>query len=173
MADVELPEEANSPFERIVALSIAMLAVVLSFVDNTGDNAKTDGIVKTNHASNKWAYFQSKSLKENLAETSATLLANLTAADPAKAQAKAEEMKMEVTRYESEKKEIMAEAKALEKEVEYAMSIDDRADEASLLLQIAIVICSIAILVKWRAIFYVGVVVGIAGTAVAVSAFMM
>ena len=80
---------------------------------------------------------------------------------------------MEVTRYESEKKEIMAEAKALEKEVEYAMSIDDRADEASLLLQIAIVICSIAILVKWRAIFYVGVVVGIAGTAVAVSAFMM
>ena len=53
------------------------------------------------------------------------------------------------------------------------MSIDDRADEASLLLQIAIVICSIAILVKWRAIFYVGVVVGIAGTAVAVSAFMM
>lgn len=173
MADVELPEEANNPFERVVALTIAMLAVVLSFVDNTGDNAKTEGIVKTNQAANKWAYFQSKSIKQNFAEANTTLLASLSVTDPAKAQATAEEMLKEVARYDVEKKEIMAEAKALEKEVEYAMSIDDRADQASLLLQIAIVICSIAILVKWRAIFYVGVVAGIAGSTVAIMAFLM
>ncbi len=173
MADpVELPE-ARDPFERVIALTIAILAVVLSFVDNTGDNAKTDAIVKTTEAANRWAYFQSKSLKENLSETSVTLLSVLAPSDPAAAKAKLDEMSKEVARYKGEKQAIMEEAKALEKQSAYSMSIDDRADQASLLLQIAVVVCSIAILVRWKAIFFVGLACGIAGIAVSVLAFRM
>jgi hypothetical protein len=169
---VELPE-ARDPFERLIALTIAILAVILSFVDNTGDNAKTDAIVKTTEAANRWAYFQSKSLKGNLAETTATLLSALAPGDPATAKAKQDEMAKEVTRYAEEKKEIMAEAKELEKQSAYSMSIDDRADQASLLLQIAVVVCSVAILVRWKAIFFVGLGFGAAGIVVSVLAFMM
>ena len=100
MADApELPE-AKDPFEKTIALTIAIIAVVLSFVENQGDNAKTDAIVKTGEMSNQWAYYQSKSLKENLAETSATLLGNLTPTAPDAAKAKAEELRAEVVRYE-------------------------------------------------------------------------
>ena len=173
MSDTPEIPEAKDPFERLIALTIAILAVILSFVDNTGDNAKTDAIVKTTEAANRWAYYQSKSLKENLAETSATLLAALAPADPTTAKTKREEMTAEIARYKGEKQAIMEEAKALEKQSAYSMSINDRADQASLLLQIAVVICSIAILVRWKAIFYLGLTCGIAGIAVSILAFRM
>jgi hypothetical protein len=173
MADAPDLPEAKDPFEKGIALTIAIFAVVLSFVDNTGDNAKTDAIVKTTEAANKWAYFQSKSLKENLADSSATLLGLLTATDPAAAKAKQEELVKEVARYEGEKKQLMTEARELEQQSAHALAINDRSDLASLLLQIAVVVCSIAILVRWKPIFFGGVAVGLAGIAVAATAFMM
>lgn len=173
MADApELPE-AKDPFEKTIALTIAIIAVILSFVENQGDNAKTDAIVKTGEMSNQWAYYQSKSLKENLAETSATLLGNLTPTAPDAAKAKAEELRAEVVRYEGEKKVIRADAEELQNQVKAALAIDDRCDMASLFLQISVVLCSVAILVRWRAIFIVGVLAGLAGTIVGASAFMM
>ncbi len=172
MADApELPEAKDS-YERLIALSIAILAVILAFVDNTGDNAKTDGILKTTEAANKWAYFQSKSIKGNLAENSATLLGLLTPVDPVAAKAKQDEMATEVSRYDSEKKQLMAEAQELEKQVAHSMAIDDRADEAALLLQVAVVICSIAILVRWKTIYFSGLAIGALGIAAAFRAFL-
>lgn len=167
----ELPEAKDS-YERFIALTIAILAVVLAFVDNTGDNAKTDAIVKTTEAANKWAYFQSKSLKENLAESNALLLGLLTPVDPAAAKAKQEEMLKEVGRYDSEKKALIDEARALEAQAAKSMAVDDRSDEAALLLQVAVVICSIAILVRWKAIFVAGTIVGGLGVIAAARAFL-
>lgn len=157
----------------MIALSIAILAVVLAFVDNTGNNGQADAIVKTNLASNQWAYYQAKSLKENLAESNADLLAVLAPADSAAAKARLEESKKEATRYEAEKKEIKAKAEALQKEAELGQMIDDQCDVAALFLQIAVVICSIAILVRWRAIFFMGATVGLIGVYQSVIAFMM
>ena len=58
----ETPEipEANDPFSKQVAITIALLAVVLAVIENKGDNAKTDAIIKTSEASNRWGYYQSK-----------------------------------------------------------------------------------------------------------------
>jgi len=47
----EIPE-AKDPFEKRVAVTIAILAVALAFIGNKGDNARTDAIIKTNEASN-------------------------------------------------------------------------------------------------------------------------
>lgn len=157
----------------MVALTIAILAVVLAFVDNTGNNGQADAIVKTTLASNEWARYQAKSIKENLAENNVVLLSLLSPADAAAAKAKLEELKSEVTRYEGEKKEIRLTAESLVKEAQQGQAIDDRCDIATLLLQIAVVVCSIALLVHWKPIFYVGLVTGIAGVAVSVTAFMM
>lgn len=172
MSEVELPE-AKDPFERVIALCIAVLAVVLAFVDNTGNNGQADAIVKTNLASNQWAYYQAKSLKENLAESNAALLAVLSPGNSATAKSQGDEMHKESLRYELEKKEIKAKAEALEKEAQHGQAIDDQCDVAALFLQIAVVICSIAILVRWRAIFFAGAVLGLVGVYQSVIAFMM
>jgi ABC-type xylose transport system substrate-binding protein len=170
MSEVEVPE-AKDPFERLIALSVAILAVVLAFVDNTGNNGQADAIVKTNLASNQWAYYQAKSLKENLSANNAELLAALAPNDAAKA--KVEELNKQAARYEAEKKEIKDKAEALTKEAEHGQSIDDQCDIAALLLQIAVVICSIAILVRWKAIYFVGLAVGVAGVYEGIVAFLM
>jgi hypothetical protein len=170
MSEVEVPE-ARDPFERLIALSVAILAVVLAFVDNTGNNGQADAIVKTNLASNQWAYYQAKSLKENLSANNAELLAALAPNDSSKA--KVEELKKQAERYEAEKKEIKEKAEALTKEAEHGQAIDDQCDIAALLLQIAVVICSIAILVRWKAIYFVGLAVGVAGVYEGIVAFLM
>ncbi len=172
MDDVELPETRDS-FEKIIALAIAFLAVVHAFVDNTGNNGQADAIVSTNLASNQWAYYQAKSLKEILADSNASLLAVMAPADSAAAKTKIEELKKDAIRYEGEKRQIMEKAKELEVQAKHGQSIDDQCDVAALFLQIAIVICSIAILVRWRAIFYAGVAVGLVGIYQSVIAFMM
>ena len=66
----------------------------------------------------------------------------------------------------------MAAAQALEKEAAHSLSIDDRCDHASLLLQVAVVICSVAILVKWKPIFVAGALCGGAGIIVSIRAFL-
>lgn len=173
MADTPEIPEAKDPFERVIALTIAILAVVLAFVDNTGNNGQADAIVKTNLASNQWSYYQSKSLKENLAESSSTLLGLLTPVDAAAAKTKLDELKSQAGRYDAEKKEIKSKAEALEAEAQRGQDIDDRCDIAALLLQIAVVVCSIALLVSWRPIYYLGVAVGVGGVVVSVTAFLM
>lgn len=172
MADVELPE-AKDPFEKMVALTIAIIAVVLSFVENHGDNAKTDAIVKTNEASNRWAFYQAKSLKGNLAESTSELLSLLAPADAAAAKVKQEKMEKEVARYDEEKKKIRTEAEAFQKEASEALAINDRCDEGSLLLQISVVLCSVAILTRWKPVFLVGVILGAGGAVVGISSFFM
>lgn len=75
----ETPEipEANDPFSKQVAITIALLAVVLAFIENKGDNAKTDAIIKTSEAANRWGYYQSKSIKQNIYETELEILSHL------------------------------------------------------------------------------------------------
>ena len=69
----ELPE-AKDPFERKVALSIAIIAVILAVFSTYGDHAKTSAIILTNQASDEWSFYQAKSIKEHLVETETKLL---------------------------------------------------------------------------------------------------
>src|SRR4051812_50221216 len=82
MSDAPEIPEATTDFEKKIALTIAILAVVLSLVNNLGDNSKTDAIIKTNQASDRWAYYQAKGIKENMAGMHASLLQSLGGAIP-------------------------------------------------------------------------------------------
>jgi hypothetical protein len=172
----EAPEipEATDPFEKRVAISIAVLAVILSLAGNLGDNAKTDSILKTNEASNQWGYFQAKSIKGQLAEMQATLLAEAAGAPPTEARTKEiQRLRAEGERYDTEKAEIQKTAKALQDEAKHDSDINNRCDLASLMLQIAVVICSVAILSRWHAFWIAGIALGLAGAVATVTAFLM
>jgi len=173
MADAPEIPEATKPFDKRVALSIAIIAVVLSFVENHGDNAKTDAIIKTNAASNQWAYFQAKSIKGQMAEMHGALLTSLSNPAAEATTAEAARLRAEAARYDSEKAEIKAGAEALGHEATHKGTIDDRCDLAALLLQIAVVVSSVAILSGWRLFWYAGIALGTAGTIAGTTAFLM
>jgi hypothetical protein len=169
----EIPEAATA-FEKKIALTIAILAVILSFVNNKGDNAKTDAIIKTNLSSDKWAQYQSKSIKGHVEEMHAGLLRELggpSMSDEAKQSLV--RLTGEVQRLNSDKEGIKKEAKDLEAQADKQGNINDRCDLSALLLQIGIVICSVAILSSWKPFWYIGIALGIAGGVIGVTAFLM
>lgn len=108
----DLPEAKDS-FERSIAISIAIMAVILSFISTKGDNAKTDAILKTNEASNQWAYFQSKSIKQTLRELESDMIPLTATTMPANAAKKLAELKNEMERYGKEKGDIKTMAESL------------------------------------------------------------
>ncbi len=172
----EAPEipEATGPFEKRVAISIAVIAIVLSFVGNLGDNAKTDAIIKTNEATNQWGYFQAKSIKGQMAGMQGELLAALGGAQPDEARAKEiARLRAETSRYETEKTGIKKQAEDLQHEAAHESKTNDRCDLASLMLQIAVVICSVAILSRWHAFWFAGLALGLAGAVTGATAFFM
>lgn len=144
MADApELPE-AKNPFEKRVAVSIALMAVLLSYISMKGDNAKTDAVINTNESSNQYAYFQAKSLKEHMAENAADTLKYL--ATSPEAASRRNELLAEAKRYKMEKEDIKKDAENFRAEAKKGGDMNDRCDFAGLFLQIAIVLASVAIL---------------------------
>jgi len=75
----------------------------------------------------------------------------------------------EAERYRGEQKGIEAEARHLEKELELARHEADRFDLGEVMLEAALVICSITLLTSRRMFWMMGVILGIAGLAVAIS----
>jgi len=73
----EIPEAKDS-FEKSVAVTIAVVAVILSWISNRGDDAKTSAIIRTNEATDEWGHFQSKSIKERIVAATLELASNMT-----------------------------------------------------------------------------------------------
>ena len=175
MSDVTEVPQATTPFERRVAVSIAILAAVLAFVSMRGDNAKTDSGLKTTEAANQWALFQAKAIREHTLNVEINILSalnpsalNTEVADKTKAAAKEE-----IARYKTERDGIKKVAEGLVKEATTASAINDRCDLGALFMQIAIVILSAAILSRQNLMFYVGVAMGLGGAVTGLSSLLI
>ena len=155
MADTPEIPEAKDSFEKVVAISIAVIAVLLSYISMRGDNAKTDAVIETNKAANSWARYQAKSLKQNLRQFEVDMI-GINPSQTPEAARKVEQLKADIARYETEIKEISAEAKEHQDKAEEGGAMNDRCDLAGLFLQIAIVVASVAILSRQRILWYAG-----------------
>ena len=99
----EIPE-AKDPFDKRVALTIAILAICLSFIANLGDNAKTSSILKTSEASDQWNYFQAKSTKAQLAAMHGDMIMRLSSEERSDdARNRAIQLGKDAQRYDVEK----------------------------------------------------------------------
>lgn len=179
MADVEVPdpkeieEKGSDPFTRVVALMVAVYAVLLAVTALGGSNAGKDMVMAQQKASNAWAYYQAKVVRENLYVLAARemdiQLADL--ADEPSANPKRKERREKAKRayedkaaeYKKEKEEIMAEAREYEAERDLASRRDPYFDFAEVFLQIGIVLASVAMLSGRRVAFYLSVVVAVVG----------
>ncbi len=133
----EIPE-AKDPFDKRVALTIAILAICLSFIANLGDNAKTSSILRTSEASDQWNFFQAKSTKAQLAAMHGDLMMRLSSEERFEdSKNRAVELGKDAQRYDIEKAEIKKEAESLVAQAKHFSAINDRCDQAALLLQIA------------------------------------
>jgi uncharacterized protein DUF4337 len=169
----ELPP-AKDPFEKRVALTIAIIAICNSFVANLGDNSKTTSILKTSQASDQWGYFQAKSTKAQLAAMHGDLLMRLSSEERADdTRAQAIKLGQEARRYDVEKADIKKEAEGLVAQASHYSAVNDRCDLSSLLLQIAVVVCSVSILAESHKSWWLGIALGVGGIVVGATAYFI
>ena len=187
MPEVELPnaeeleETRGKAFTRTVALTTAVYAVVLAITGLGGSNAMKEMLLTQQQASDQWAFYQAKVIREHqyhierlrleveLAERGASMTPEARQQYAALLAQVTEEEK----RYNTEKKVIEKEAKTLEQERDHNREKDPYFDFAEVLLQIAIVMSSIAILSTSRPMFVLSLVLAICGTLLSVNGYML
>lgn len=173
MAEAAEIPEAESPFGKRVAVTIAIVAVVMAIISNRGDDAKTDALLKSTQVANAWSHYQSKTIKENTYKIQAKILAleGAPGSDATARGALAKAFAEQAERYKGDEAEIEAEARKLEVEVQEALTITNRCDQATLFMQLAVVACSVAILANLAMFWWGGMAVALVGIALGVSSF--
>jgi glutamine synthetase type III len=168
----ELKEHAEKAREdrslAAVSLTMAVLAVCVAVVSLLGHRAHTEEVVLQAKASDQWAYYQAKSIREH-EDVLFTELAGVVTSNDATAAAKVcQKFEQEAERYKHDKDEIKGEADKLEGEVILEQRRADRYDLAEVFLEIGLVVTSITLLSGRRIFWRLGIVLGVVGVVVAV-----
>ncbi len=182
-------------FRTRAAIIIAVLAMLLAIASLGGDNATKQATDANIRASDTWAFFQAKNVRQTSYELAAneleaTLALQGAALDPAASsqiQAQIQRYRDTAARYESEpdpsdpsdplkgegKRELMARAQHWEGVRDRALAQDPNFDYSTALLQIAIVLSSVAIVATSRAILGLGIALGVVGALLMANGFFL
>ena len=164
---------AHDPSLLPVTFTMAVLAVVLAATTLLGHRAHTEELLFQSKATDQWAYFQAKNIREHTYELFLDLLSISAVKDPAKA----DEVKAKYTRQvERDKEELeaaQAEARSLESEVALEQRRANRFDLGEVCLEAAIVIASLTLLTKRREFWQLGILMGVGGLCVALTGFLV
>ena len=160
------------PSNRNVALLISVLALALAFSETLGKSAQTDGLSANIEASNLWAFFQAKTVRQTTLRTAAEQLeAQFGGNTPEAARKQIAKWKETAERYQSEpetqegRKELAARAKAAEQRRDVSMAAYHHYELGSAAMQIAIVLASAEIITGVPALLWFAGALGGVGIA--------
>jgi hypothetical protein len=187
MPEIELPkpdelEELKAKsFTRRVALTTAFYAVALAIASLGGNNAMKHMLLSQQQASDQWAFYQARVIREHQYHIERLRLeADLVERGPTlkrEARQKFEELLAQLAneeqRYNTAKKETFHEATALERDRDLHRTKDPYFDYAEVLLQIAVVMASIAILATSRPLYIFSLCIAVLGAFLTVNGFML
>jgi len=187
MADIEVPNpddieelKANT-ITKVGALTVAAFAVLLAVTSLGGSNAGKEVLLNQQEASNQWAYYQAKTIRENMYRLEKKRLQmeiaerGASMSDDAKKLAKAflDECTEKEKTYGDEKGKIKSDAEAFQAVRDLNMKKDPYFDYGETLLQIAIVMASVAMLAGSWTFFGVSICVAAAGSFLSADGFFL
>lgn len=187
MPDVELPnpkelaEIKEKTFEKRVALTTAIFAVVLAIAALGGNKTMKEMLLAQQQASDQWAFYQARSIREHQYRAQklrleADLAERGTAMKPdgrQRFEALLAKFAEEEKRYNAGKQEVEREARALERERDVSRTRNPYFEFAEVLLQIAIVMASISILSGSRPVFFISLVVASVGVLLTLNGYTL
>lgn len=156
-----------------VAVTLSILAVLVAIATLLGHRASTEEIILQTKATDQWALFQAKNIRLHEMQGFADLLGTLSPVDKEKTEALREKYLKETDRYEQEKDEASEQAKELEKERESSSRRADRYEAGEVILEIALIICSLTLLTKKRIFWLFGIALGLIGLGTTLSGFLI
>jgi Domain of unknown function (DUF4337) len=156
-----------------VTITMAIFAVLVAAVSLLGHRAHTEELLHQTKATDQWAYYQAKDIRQHayelfLDETWVFALQNSDQVEKLK-----DKYEKEAERYRNEEKEIEAEANQAEDEVKIERRRADRFDLGEVMLEAALVICSITLLTRKRAFWILGTALGLCGLAIGAAGLLI
>jgi hypothetical protein len=195
LKDGEGGREEDEQFRSRVALMIAFMAMLLAITSLGGGNAAEDIMNHNIHASDTWAFYQAKNIRQTSYRIAAETLegelllhgATMTPEARESLERKIDQFKQTAARYESEpdpqapndplrgegKKELSARARDFSEKRDRAQLQDPNFDFSEALFQIAIVLASVSILATSRLIMKVSVGVGIVASVLMLNGYFL
>jgi len=195
VAEERAAARETDQFRSRAAIAIAILAMLLAIASLGGDNATKQTIDGNVRASDSWAFYQAKNIRQTSYDLAANDLESALAVhgaslDPAvqsQLQARIQRYRDTVARYESEpdptdptnpikgegKRELLARAQYWEEQRDHAIAQDPNFDYSTALLQIAIVLGSVAIVASSRLILGLAIAVGAVGTLLMLNGYFL
>jgi hypothetical protein len=173
---MEAPEgghHEDDPLLMPVAVTLSILAVLVAIATLLGHRAATEELFLQTRSTDQWALFQAKNIRSHEMQSVADMLGTLMPADKEKAEVLREKYQKEAERYEKEKGETSEEAKKLETERDLAGRREDRYDAGEVILEIALIVCSLTLLTRKRLFWASGIALGVVGLVVTVSGLML
>lgn len=158
-----------------IALLISILALVLAFSETLGKSAQTSAISYNIEASNLWAFFQAKTIRQTVLRAAAEELEVLAESDKAKKQI--DTWKKTAARYQNEpdtgegRDQLAARAKEAEKKRDLSLARYHHYEMSSAAVQIAIVVASASIIASVPALVWLAGTLGLVGIAFCVIGF--
>jgi Na+-translocating ferredoxin:NAD+ oxidoreductase RnfD subunit len=158
-------KEARDSWTKYVSLSMIFIAVLAAVATQKSGGFSSDVMKKLNEAtfnqsaaSDQWSLYEAKSIKQSLVENQIDLLKDVSAKD-AKAIASLE---AKAKRYNSEKAEIMKEAKGLEtkrdqarKDAERLSFLGSEIALACTIFQVAVALGGVCLIMKKKGIWWI------------------
>jgi len=161
----EHAEHAKDPFDKRVAVTMAIIAAMLAVDGVTAHMLTTEELLLQQKASDQWSYYQAKSIRRYTSEVAADLFKGFhdLGTEPVEKYNKAAE------KYKQDDEEISKEAKALEAESRMKGDQAHRLDYGEVFLELGIVFASMAILTKRNTIWFASIGSALVGLLIALS----
>jgi hypothetical protein len=176
-----MTEEPKEKWLNYLALTTVILAVCATLSTFKGAGYSTRAVLSQSQATNQWAYYQAKGIKGYLYEIQKEALELEFKKDKirgAKTLKEEYEKKIDlyaqkIKKYDGEKAEISKEAKRLETLRDDAQKHSGVFGLAVIFLQIAILLSSIAALMKKKIVWVIGMGAGVIGVVYFVNGFLL
>ena len=175
MAEVEIHtghEHSNDEFGRRVGVAVGIIGIILAAVTILSHRAHTAAVIERTAANDQWSFYQSKKLRQHLADIGSSLATGL-AADPARVQTLVEKLDKDKERYAHESEDIQKKAEEKEQDSAHEEGRAVRFDIGEGLLELGMVLSSLYFLSKRRFFPIIGGLAAIAGTACGITAYLV
>lgn len=172
-----MADDKKEAWLNYLALSTVIFAVCATLATFKGGGYSTQSIMSQSKASDNWAYYQAKNIKEDLYKLQSEKLEMDKIGRDQKSvdlyQNKINDYKLKIDKYEKEKKEIKLEAENFEIIRDQAQLHSKNFGMAVIFLQITILLSTISGLLRKKYIWYIGLGSGLAGIGYFIDGFLL
>jgi hypothetical protein len=172
-----MADDKKDPWLNLLALTTVIFAVCATLATFKGGGYSTKTVLNQAMASDQWAYYQAKGIKGNLYEVEALRLKREIELAPKAALPLLEkslaDVEKKVAKYDGEKADISKKATGYEEAKADAQKHGAPFGLAVIFLQIAILLSSIAALLKKQPVYWAGLAVGLVGLVYFVNGFYL